>query len=242
MRTDGRKPDQIRPLAFVNSLQTKATGSVIMKMGQTVVNCSATVEKTVPSFLDPEKQGWLTCEYSMLPASGTTRVPREASRGKQSGRTMEIQRLIGRALRVTIDLKKIPGKTIWLDCDVIQADGGTRTASITGACVALRLAVKKLLQTKELTKDPLLDNVAAISLGIFRGTPLLDINYEEDSQADVDMNLVMTEKGRFVELQMSSEGNTFTRKEMDRLLALGHKGLHQLFLAQNKYLNSIING
>jgi ribonuclease PH len=152
---------------------------------------------------------------------------------------MEIQRLIGRALRVAIDLKKIPGKTIWLDCDVIQADGGTRTASITGACVALRMAVKKMLKAGDLSVNPLLENVAAISLGIFQGRPLLDINYQEDSKADVDMNLVMTEKGRFVELQMSSEGNTFTQKEMDCLLSLGHKGLHQLFQEQKKYLKSV---
>jgi ribonuclease PH len=233
-RLDGRKFDEIRTMIFHKPFQTKTTGSVIIQAGNTIVNCSAVIENKVPDFLDPEKQGWLTCEYSMLPAAGSSRVTREASKGKQSGRTMEIQRLIGRSLRMMIDLKKIPGKTIWIDCDVLQADGGTRTASITGASVALRTAVNKLLKSGRISENPLLDNVAAISLGIVKGVPMLDINYEEDSQADVDMNLVMTESGRFVEIQISAEGNSFSETEMNRLLTLGKKGLKEIFKIQRK--------
>ncbi len=206
-------------------------------MGETIVNCSVSVENKVPDFLDPEKQGWLTSEYSMLPASSHSRVPREAAKGKLSGRTMEIQRLIGRSLRAMLDLKKIPGKTFWIDCDVLQADGGTRCASITGASVALHLAVNRLLSKGELSETPLKDQLAAVSVGLVKGEPLLDLCYVEDSKADVDMNLIMTASGRLVELQSSAEGNTFSETELQSLLELGKIGIRQIADAQKKHLH-----
>jgi len=238
-RQSKRQNDETRIISFKEPVQKHATGSVIICMGNTIVNCSATIEDKVPHFLDPEKSGWLTSEYSMLPQATHSRVPREASKGKQSGRTVEIQRLIGRSLRAIIDLNKIPGKTIWIDCDVLQADGGTRTASISGAALALNIALNKLLETGAITENPLKERVAAISLGIVNGEIMLDLDYSEDSKADVDMNLIMTQSGKFVEIQMTSEGNVFSDEELDNLVALGKKGISEILQAQKEYLESL---
>lgn len=238
-RVDGRFFNDIRPLKFIDPFQKNAKGSAIIQVGDTIVNCSISIENKVPPFLNPETEGWLTSEYSMLPASTHDRIVREASKGKQSGRTVEIQRLIGRTLRSVIDLKKIPGKTIWIDCDVLQADGGTRTAAISGSSVALSIAMNKLLKEAEIAINPQIEHIAAISLGIVEGEIILDLKYEEDSKADVDMNLVMTESGRFVEIQVSSEGNTFTDEEFQKLLLLGKSGIDKIFKFQKEYLQKI---
>jgi ribonuclease PH len=211
-----------------------AEGSVLVEMGNTKVICTATVEDKVPPFLRGTGQGWITAEYAMLPRATVERTQREASRGKQSGRTMEIQRLIGRALRSVANLEKLGERTIWLDCDVIQADGGTRTASITGAYVALAQA------SASLGLDILTDSLAAVSVGIVAGKCLLDLCYEEDSQAEVDMNVVMTGSGRFVELQGTAEGSPFCRGKLDELLALAEKGIGELIAVQNKVLASVL--
>ncbi|HOB22768.1 MAG: ribonuclease PH [Firmicutes bacterium] len=234
LRCDGRGLNQLRPVKMTLNFIPHAEGSVLVEMGNTKVICTATVEDKVPPFLRGTGQGWITAEYAMLPRATVERTQREASRGKQSGRTMEIQRLIGRALRSVANLEKLGERTIWLDCDVIQADGGTRTASITGAYVALAQA------SASLGLDILTDSLAAVSVGIVAGKCLLDLCYEEDSQAEVDMNVVMTGSGRFVELQGTAEGSPFCRGKLDELLALAEKGIGELIAVQNKVLASVL--
>jgi len=234
LRCDGRGLNQLRPVKMTLNFIPYAEGSVLVEMGNTKVICTATVEDKVPPFLRGTGQGWITAEYAMLPRATVERTQREASRGKQSGRTMEIQRLIGRALRSVANLEKLGERTIWLDCDVIQADGGTRTASITGAYVALAQA------SASLGLDILTDSLAAVSVGIVAGKCLLDLCYEEDSQAEVDMNVVMTGSGRFVELQGTAEGSPFCRGKLDELLALAEKGIGELIAVQNKVLASVL--
>ena len=211
MRPDGRKNSQIRKMTIHKGYLKHASGSCLIEMGHTKVLCSATVEEKVPAFLKGKGKGWLTAEYGMLPASCSQRISREVSKGRPSGRTHEIQRLIGRSLRAVVDLEKLGERTIWIDADVIQGDGGTRTASITGGFIALEQAVEKLMREGALTENPIRDYVAAISVGIVGGIPLLDLCYEEDSTAEVDMNVVMTGGGKFVEVQGTAEGNPFGR-------------------------------
>src|SRR5690554_279672 len=211
-RPSGRRPDELRPVTIQTGFTRYAEGSVLISMGATQVLCNASVLDRVPSFLKGKGQGWVTAEYGMLPRSTHTRSDREAARGKQSGRTQEIQRLIGRSLRAIIDLEKLGERTIHLDCDVIQADGGTRCASITGAWIALADAVSHLLKTGQITENPLKDRVAAISVGMYKGYPVLDLDYEEDSNCDADMNVVMTGSGQFVEVQGTAEGHPFSRQ------------------------------
>lgn len=234
-RPDKRKNDEIRKAEITPNFTKNAAGSILITMGETKVICTASVEEKVPGFLRGQEQGWITAEYGMLPGSTTERVARD--RYKVGGRTMEIQRLIGRALRAAIDLKKLGERTITLDCDVIQADGGTRTASITGAFVALRLAVNKLLAEGKILTDPIIDSVSAVSVGIVDGEPRLDLMYLEDSAAQVDMNVVMTGAGKLIEVQGTGEESTFTRAELDQLLDLGEKGNQELTKIQRKILN-----
>ena len=236
MRPSGRAPDQLRKLAFTRRYTRHAEGSVLIECGDTRVICTASIEEKVPPFLKGQGQGWLTAEYGMLPRSTNTRSDREAARGKQSGRTQEIQRLIGRSLRAVTDLQKLGERTIQIDCDVIQADGGTRTASISGAYVALQDAVAHLLKAGLLAESPLRDAVAAVSVGIYRGVPVLDLDYPEDSQCDTDMNVVMTGSGGLVEVQGTAEGAPFSRSEMDAMLALAGRGIGQLIEAQKAAL------
>jgi ribonuclease PH len=231
-RTGSRAPDQLRPVRITRGYTIHAEGSVLIEFGDTRVLCTASVEEKVPPHKRGSGEGWVTAEYGMLPRATHTRGDREAARGKQSGRTQEIQRLIGRSLRAVFDLKKLGERTISLDCDVLQADGGTRTAAITGAYVAAHDAVSQLLQTGKLAESPLLGPVAAISVGIVQGTPLLDLEYTEDSACDTDMNVVMTGAGHFVEVQGTAEGAAFTRQEMDALLALADKGIAELVKLQ----------
>ena len=232
MRIDQRQPDEMRPVRIeVNYLNT-AEGSALIEVGNTRVLCAATVEETVPAFLRGGGQGWVTAEYSMLPRATSTRTPREIVRGRPSGRTMEIQRLIGRSLRAVVDMKALGERSVVVDCDVLQADGGTRTASITGAFVALSIAVHKLLKLGSIETNPLLDHVAATSVGIASGIPLLDLCYEEDSQAEVDMNIVITGAGRFIELQATAEKTPFDDEQLARLLALGRRGVRDLIEIQ----------
>ena len=221
MRTDGRQHDQMRPVGIVPNFIRTAEGSALIEVGGTRVICTATLDAGVPHFLRGSGKGWVTGEYGMLPRATLTRTPREASRGRLSGRTQEIQRLIGRSLRAVTNLAAFGERTVWLDCDVIQADGGTRTASITGACVALALAFEQLVQQGDLPSSPLTDYVAAVSVGIVDGTPMLDLNYEEDSHAEVDMNLVLTGAGRLVEVQATAEQQPFDESQLQQLLALG---------------------
>src|SRR6476660_3069499 len=209
MRSDGRTHDQLRSVRMTPGFISQAEGSVLIEVGRTRVICTASVEEMVPVFLKGQGKGWITSEYSMIPRATSTRTARESSTGKRSGRTQEIQRLIGRALRTSIDMDSIGERTIWIDCDVIEADGGTRTASITGSFIALKLAVQGLLQSGKLKKDPMKCFVAAVSVGIVRGVPMLDLNYSEDSTADVDFNLVMTDRGEYVEIQGTAERNPF---------------------------------
>src|SRR5690348_2782416 len=217
-RSDNRAPDQLRPVNILPDYISTAEGSVLIEVGNTRVICTASIEETVPSFLKGAGKGWITAEYSMLPRSTLTRTPREASRGKQSGRTHEIQRLIGRALRAVVDLKQLGERTITLDCDVIQADGGTRTASITGAFVALGLAMSKLVEAGSLSAAPIRDYVAAVSVGIVEGEILLDLAYEEDSQAEVDMNFVMTGGRKIVEVQATAEKHPFDDGQLKKMM------------------------
>ena len=233
-RTDGRAPDQIRPLRFQNHIAPYATGSTLVEWGNTRVICGVTIEETVPRWMKEQKVegGWLTAEYSMLPYSTLQRKARDISKGKLDGRSSEIQRLIGRAMRAAIDLEKVGARTICIDCDVLQADGGTRTAAITGAFVALSLAVNKLIAEKKLSVSPILHGVAAVSMGVVGGTALLDLCYTEDVAATVDMNLVMNSDGEFIELQGTGEEATFTETELAALLALGKSGVKQLLAAQ----------
>lgn len=237
MRPSGRATDQLRPVTITRHYTRHAEGSVLVEFGDTKVLCTASVENTVPRFLKGKGEGWITAEYGMLPRSTHTRSDREASRGKQGGRTLEIQRLIGRSLRASVDLKKLGENTITIDCDVIQADGGTRTASITGACVALVDALSFLLEKKAIKQDPLLGLVAAVSVGMYQGLPVLDLDYPEDSACETDMNVVMTQAGGFVEVQGTAEGKPFSRAEADAMLALAEKGINDLIALQKKALN-----
>jgi ribonuclease PH len=235
-RPSGRAPAQLRPLTITRHYTCHAEGSVLVEFGNTKVLCTASVEEKVPGFLKGKGQGWVTAEYGMLPRSTHTRSDREAARGKQSGRTQEIQRLIGRSLRAVIDLTALGERQIVLDCDVLQADGGTRCASITGALVALHDAVGTLLTNGKLTASPLKDFVAAVSVGIVDGAPVLDLDYPEDSACDTDMNVVMTGSGGMVEVQGTAEGTPFTRAELDTLLALAEQGIGEIITAQKKAL------
>ena len=233
-RAHGRAPDHLRTVRITRGFTVHAEGSVLVEFGATKVLCTASVEEKVPSHKKGSGEGWVTAEYGMLPRATHTRGDREAARGKQSGRTQEIQRLIGRSMRAVFDLKKLGERTIHLDCDVLQADGGTRTASITGAFVAAQDAVDWLIQHGKLTASPILDSVAAISVGLKGGAALLDLDYSEDSVCDTDMNVVMTGAGNFVEVQGTAEGAAFTRQEMDNLLGLAEKGIAQLINLQAK--------
>ena len=233
MRPSGRAAGQMRTVSFTKDFTKHAEGSVLVAFGETKVICTASIDNRQPRWILDENQGWVTAEYGMLPRSTHGRMDREAARGKQSGRTQEIQRLIGRSLRACIDLQKIGPRTITLDCDVIQADGGTRTASISGAFVAMQLAIKDMITNGLLEESPVHQNVAAISVGIFNGTPVLDLDYAEDSSAETDMNVVMDQSGRFIEIQGTAEGAPFSREEMETLLALAEKGINEIIAAQN---------
>ncbi|MFI4886908.1 MAG: ribonuclease PH [Steroidobacterales bacterium] len=235
-RPSGRAPDQMRPVSFMRRFAKHAEGAVLIEVGDTQVLCTASVEDTVPPFLRGKEQGWVTAEYGMLPRSTHTRSAREAARGKQSGRTQEIQRLIGRSLRAITDLKALGARTITLDCDVLQADGGTRTASITGAYVALARACEKLVARRTISANPLHGQVAAVSVGIVGGRPVVDLDYAEDSQAETDMNVVMRSGGAFIELQGTAEGHAFRRHELDAMLALAAEGIDRLFALQTQAL------
>jgi ribonuclease PH len=236
LRVDGRSADELRPVEFVRDYTVFAAGSVLVRMGRTVVLCTASVADEVPRWMRGTGRGWVTAEYSMLPGSSPERVGREAAKGKQSGRTQEIQRLIGRSLRAVTDLEAMGEAQITLDCDVLQADGGTRTASICGAWVALHDACSRLLVAGRIPAHPLSEGCAAVSVGVIDGTPMLDLAYVEDSRAETDMNVVMTAGGRFVEVQGTAEGAPFSRSELDELLGLAEKGIGQLVEAQTAVL------
>ncbi|KQZ60731.1 ribonuclease PH [Sphingopyxis sp. OPL5] len=234
MRPSGRAPDQMRPIGIETEFTIHAEGSVLVSFGNTKVLVTASVDEKVPPFLRGKGQGWVTAEYGMLPRATHTRGSREAAKGKQSGRTQEIQRLIGRSLRAVVDFKKLGERQIVIDCDVIQADGGTRTASISGAWVALRIAVDKLLASGAIAEDPIEDKVGAISCGIYNGTPVLDLDYDEDSVAEADGNFVLTGRGQIVEVQASAEGATYDEEGLLRLLRLARIGCAEIFAAQDK--------
>ena len=236
-RTDGRAPDELRPVQITPGFLPYAEGSVLIEMGNTRVVCSASLEDRVPPFLRNQGQGWLTAEYAMLPRATQTRTAREIGRGGPSGRTHEIQRLIGRSLRAVADMKVLGERTITIDCDVLQADGGTRTAAITGAYVALALASQQLLKVGKIQRSVVTDQVAAISVGIVGNTPLLDLKYDEDSRAEVDMNVVCTGDGRFIELQGTAEREPFSRAQMDELVALGTRGIEALIGIQKAIIS-----
>lgn len=238
MRIDQRKPDQLRSVTIEPGYLLTAEGSVLISFGHTKVICAATIEETVPSFLRGSGKGWVTAEYSMLPRATATRTPREVSKGRQSGRTLEIQRLIGRSLRAVVDMEALGERSIMVDCDVIQADGGTRTASITGAFVALGIAVNQLVLFGTIKKWPIRDHLAAVSVGIVNGVPLLDLCYDEDSKADVDANVVLTGAGKFVEFQATAEHNTFDDAQMAQLVALARKGIDELVEIQKLALKA----
>ena len=238
MRSFKRNNDELRPITFIRQFTKHAEGSVLVKCGDTQVICNATIEDGIPSFLKGKKQGWLTAEYGMLPRSTNSRMNREATRGKQSGRTQEIQRLIGRSLRAIIDLKKLGERTIYIDCDVIQADGGTRTASISGAYVALSDAINFLLKDNKLSESPIIDSVAAISAGIKNKNLLLDSDYADDSECVTDMNFVITGKGNFVEIQGTAEGKPFSKQEMDELTKIAQKSIAIISKKQITVLDS----
>lgn len=239
MRRDGRRRDQLRPVSISTGINKYAEGSVLIQWGDTQVICTATVEDKIPPFMKGTGQGWVTAEYSMLPRATGTRNIRESSRGRIGGRTYEIQRLIGRALRSVVDLKNLGERTIWLDCDVIQADGGTRTASLTGAFVAMVLAMENLVMQEKLEFVPITDYLAAVSVGIVNGQCLLDLQYEEDSTAQVDMNIVMTGQGEFVEIQGTAEEHPFTAEELAQMLALAREGILTLIDKQAEALPSL---
>jgi len=238
-RSDGRAPNEMRTVTIKKHFIKHAEGSVLIQVGDTKVICNASVEEKVPPFLRDKKQGWVTAEYSMLPRSTHTRSSRESSRGKVSGRTQEIQRLIGRSLRTVVDMEQLGERTIWIDCDVIQADGGTRTASITGAFVAMCLAMKQLKKEKKIKTIPIKDFVAATSVGVLEGKKILDLDYSEDSIAEVDMNIVKTGRGGFVEIQGTAEQEPFTDKDMDAMLSLANKGIKELITLQKKTIGSL---
>jgi ribonuclease PH len=240
-RADGRAADELRPILIHPNFMKHAEGSALIEVGDTRVICSASVEDKVPPFLMKTGKGWVTAEYGMLPRATSERTQREASKGKQGGRTMEIQRLIGRALRATIDPLLLGEKTVWIDCDVIQADGGTRTASITGSFVALALALGRLYVDGRISSWPIREWVAAISVGVVAGTPCLDLNYKEDSAADVDMNVVATDKGRFIELQGTAEGRSFSEEEMSAMMTLARAGIATLIQKQREILASLLD-
>lgn len=235
-RPSQRKPENLRPVSIIRGFTKHAEGSVLVKFGDTHVLCTASILEKVPPHQKGSGEGWVTAEYGMLPRATHTRGDREAAKGKQSGRTQEIQRLIGRSMRSVFDLKLLGERTIHLDCDVLQADGGTRTAAITGAFVAARDAINQLLDKKVLSKDPIKDNVAAISVGIYQGVPVLDLDYAEDSACDTDMNVVMTGEGGIIEVQGTAEGAAFSRAELDQLLSLAENGIKELVQLQKAAL------
>ncbi|MGW8310739.1 MAG: ribonuclease PH [Thiogranum sp.] len=237
MRPSNRAPDQMRPANLTPNYTMHAEGSVLVEFGNTRVLCNASVEERVPGFLRGKGQGWVTAEYGMLPRSTSERMGREAARGRQGGRTMEIQRLIGRSLRAVVDMRKLGERTITIDCDVIQADGGTRTASITGGFVALAQAAQKLLSDGLIKQNPLTGSVASVSVGIYKGTPILDLDYAEDSNAETDMNVVMTDSGLFIEVQGTAEGHPFSEDEMQQMLGLARKGITELCDRQKAVLD-----
>lgn len=239
-RVDGRAPSELRPVTIHTNFNKHAEGSVLIEVGDTRVICTASVQEKVPPFLYRSGKGWITAEYGMLPRATTERVEREAARGKQGGRTMEIQRLIGRSLRAAVNTELMGERTIWIDCDVIQADGGTRTASITGAYVAMVTALGRLYVDGNMQSWPVVDFLAAISVGMIGGNAVLDLNYAEDSKAGVDMNVVATEKGRFVELQGTAEGASFSEEEMQAMLALAKKGIGELVAKQREALAPLL--
>jgi len=236
MRPSGRTPDQLRPIRFTRRYTKHAEGSVLVEFGDTRVLCNVSIDEKVPNFLKGKGQGWVTAEYGMLPRATGSRMQREAAAGKQGGRTQEIQRLIGRSLRAAVDMKQLGERTLTVDCDVLQADGGTRTASITGACVALADAFALLRKKGLLNTDPLKAMVASVSVGIFQGTPVLDLDYAEDSTAETDMNFVMNESGGFIEIQGTAEGATFSLGEMQAMTALAQKGVAELIALQRAAL------
>ena len=238
MRPSQRQPDQLRVVRITRNFTRHAEGSVLIEMGDTRVLCTASVEENLPPFLRGKGQGWVTAEYGMLPRATHTRSAREAAKGKQTGRTQEIQRLIGRSLRAVIDLKALGERQITLDCDVLQADGGTRCAAITGAWIALHEACEKLVLAGKLSANPIRDHVAAVSVGIYQGSPVLDLDYPEDSNCDTDMNVIMTGKGGIVEVQGTAEGEPFTREQMNMLMDLAQMGIKQLVAAQESALAS----
>ena len=237
-RPSGRAPAQLRDISITRNFTRHAEGSVLVCFGDTQVICTASVEKGVPRFMRGQGRGWVTAEYGMLPRSTGTRMGREASRGKQGGRTVEIQRLIGRSLRAALDLTALGENTITVDCDVIQADGGTRTAAITGSCVALVDAISSLQREKVIQGDPLLQMICSVSVGIYQGVPVLDLDYPEDSAADTDMNVIMGESGGFIEVQGTAEGSPFAREELDGMLDLAAQGIHELIVKQKEALAS----
>lgn len=241
-RFDSRTTDQMRPVTIIPDYLLTAEGSVLIQVGNTHVLCAASIEETVPPFLRNSGRGWVTAEYSMLPRATATRTPREVSKGRQSGRTLEIQRLIGRSLRTAVDLDKLGERTVIVDCDVIQADGGTRTAAITGAWVAMRLAIDKLVSFKTLKSSPVSLAVAATSVGIVGGVPMLDLCYEEDSKAEVDMNIVMTSEGKFVEVQATGEKIAFDDDQMFSLLKIARAGIKDLLVLQQNILDKAASG
>ncbi|MBJ7551137.1 ribonuclease PH [Marinomonas ostreistagni] len=236
MRPSGRAADQLRPMKFTRNFTKHAEGSVLVECGDTKVICTATVVQGVPRFLKGKGQGWITAEYGMLPRSTHSRMDREAARGKQGGRTVEIQRLIGRSLRAALDLKKLGEYTITIDCDVIQADGGTRTASISGGFVALADAVKTLVESKKVKENPIVSQIAAISVGVYQGTPVLDLDYPEDSSAETDMNVIMNDKGGFIEIQGTAEGEAFSDEHMIGMLSVARKGISEIMEMQREAL------
>ncbi|KAF0811023.1 ribonuclease PH [Alcanivorax sp. S71-1-4] len=236
MRPSGRAPDQLRDIRITRQYTMHAEGSVLVEFGNTKVLCTASVEDGVPRFMKGQGKGWVTAEYGMLPRATNTRNQREAARGKQGGRTLEIQRLIGRSLRAAVDTKKLGENTILIDCDVLQADGGTRTASITGACVALVDALTYLLNARKIKDDPLVGLVASVSVGLYKGTPVLDLDYIEDSSADTDMNVVMTQQGGFVEIQGTAEAEPFTLDQQQSMLTLADSGIRELIRLQQQAL------
>jgi len=235
MRVDQREPARMRPVKVTTDYLMTAEGSVLIEVGNTRVLCAASIEETVPGFLRGSGKGWVTAEYSMLPRATATRTPREVSKGRASGRTMEIQRLIGRSLRSVVDLNALGERSVILDCDVLQADGGTRTAAITGAYIAMSSALRQLMKFGALKKLPLIDCVAATSVGIIGGVPMLDLCYQEDSQAEVDMNVVMTGSGKFVELQATAEKSAFDDEQLAGLLTLGRQGIQELIAIQRSF-------
>jgi len=236
MRPSSRAPDEMRHIRITRNYTMHAEGSVLVEFGNTRVLCNATIEERVPGFLRGKGQGWVTAEYGMLPRSTNSRMGREAARGKQGGRTMEIQRLIGRSLRAVVDMQALGERSVTVDCDVIQADGGTRTASITGGFVALADAVQTLLDSKAIDKNPLTGQVASVSVGIYKGTPVLDLDYPEDCNAETDMNVVMSDAGDFIEVQGTAEGHPFNQDELNSMLALAKKGIIELVSSQQEAL------